>query len=133
MNKTTTTEVGTNFIKASAKSLIYSMSFTFISFVILALIMTLTTLGESFAYKSVLIITILSVLLSGFLRAKSAVSRGWMWGALGGILYTTVLWITSIIFNGNFSFGLKAIISILISALTGAAGGIIGINFKRKI
>lgn len=131
MNKNTFSEAKTYFLKPQIRSVVYSMVFTFLAFLILAVVMTFTTVGESAAEKSVIAITVAAVIIAGFLQAKSASSRGWMWGALGGLIYTAVLWIISGAAMGSFGFGIKTIIAFVLSAVVGAAGGIIGINSRK--
>jgi len=51
-------------------------------------------------------------------------------GMLVGLIYITVIYLLSSIVTGNFLLNITSIIMIITSVLTGALGGIIGVNKK---
>ena len=49
---------------------------------------------------------------------------------LVGLIYITLIYLLSSIITGNFLLNINSIIMIIVSVLTGAVGGIIGVNMK---
>ena len=49
---------------------------------------------------------------------------------LVGLIYITLIYLLSSIITGNFLLNTKSMIMIITSVLTGALGGIIGVNKK---
>ncbi len=70
--------------------------------------------------------------ISGYLAARRIRERGMMIGALCGLIIFLLLLLAS--FMSKFDVGLAALIKLVISVVSGAIGGIIGVNakFKRK-
>ncbi|MBQ8525518.1 MAG: TIGR04086 family membrane protein [Clostridia bacterium] len=118
-------------VKSLARALLASMIFTIIVFVAFSLIIAFTPMSEASADIMVTAATAAAVSVSGFAAAKGAASKGWMWGALGGIAYIVSVWIIGMIASGGFSFNSKTLMALLLSVLIGALGGIVGINMRR--
>lgn len=70
--------------------------------------------------------------ISGYLAARRIRERGMMVGALCGLIIFLMLMLAS--FMSKFDVGFVALIKLVISVVSGAIGGIIGVNakFKRK-
>lgn len=68
--------------------------------------------------------------LSGYLAARRIRERGMMVGALCGLIIFLLLMLAS--FMSRFDVGLAALIKLVISLVSGAIGGIIGVNAKLK-
>lgn len=114
-----------------AKSIAICYGLTIILLAIFAIIVTYTPFPEVAVPTGVLLITILSVALSGILVARTAQSRGWFCGAISGLTYITTLYILGSLVFQCFSFGLSFLSMLLIGALSGAFGGIVGVNTRR--
>ena len=67
--------------------------------------------------------------ISGYVAAKEFKKRGMLVGSACGIIIYLLLMIMS--FTDNFSIGITAIIKLFIATLSGAAGGVLGVNAKR--
>jgi len=67
--------------------------------------------------------------ISGYVAAKEFKKRGMLIGSACGILIYILLIILS--FTVGFSVGTAAIIKLLIATLSGAVGGVLGVNAKR--
>lgn len=74
----------------------------------------------------------LGAFISGYLAARRIRERGMMVGALCGLMIFLLLMLAS--FMNKFDVGLIALLKLVISVVSGAIGGIIGVNakFKRK-
>ena len=68
--------------------------------------------------------------LSGYLAARRIRERGMLVGALCGLIIFFLLMLAS--FMSRFDVGLAALIKLVISLVSGAIGGIIGVNAKLK-
>lgn len=68
--------------------------------------------------------------LSGYLAARRIRERGMMVGALCGLMIFALLMLAS--FMSRFDVGLAALIKLVISVVSGAIGGIIGVNARLK-
>lgn len=64
----------------------------------------------------------------GFAAAKIAGEKGLLCGAVSGILFFTVAWISGAFFD-KIGFGTAAIIKAAMMIIAGSLGGIIGVNY----
>ena len=67
--------------------------------------------------------------LSGYVAAKSIKQRGMAIGSACGMII--FLFVALLSFMNSFEIGVLAAIKLIISVLSGAIGGIIGVNSKR--
>lgn len=114
------------------KSLAISLAFTFTVFVLFALLLTYTGIPDSIIETVVFVTMVTAIMLAGFCISKKATSRGWLNGAAGGLLYVAVLYILGALFVTGFVFDRHVVSLLLTGFLSGAAGGIVGINMKKK-
>ena len=115
-----------------AKAVLTCLAASAVMFVIAALLLTYTPLPETLIAFIVILTTVFSVLIGAASAARSAKSKGWLTGALTGILYSVVLYFAESLAGDGFHFnGYMAVIA-LISLFSGAAGGILGINLSDK-
>jgi len=101
---------------------------TIVLFIILALIMYFTRVSESIIPKAVVVISALSILLSGINTTKDLESMGWLHGGLVGLLYMGVLIIISFLAAPSFAFTLNVAIDLFISFLVGTVAGMTGVS-----
>lgn len=115
------------------KGVIYSYMITIPFFIAFALILTYTNFPERHISLAVIITTVASILIGGSTSTKSLKSKGWLYGGIVGLLYMLILhFLSSIVFK-NFTIDRYALINGFIGVLSGAVGGIIGINSGTKI
>ena len=114
------------------KSLAISYGFTFAVFAVFALLVTYTSMPDSIIGTVVFITMIFAVMLAGFTVARGATSRGWLNGAVGGLMYVLILYILGAIFVTDVVFDKHVATLVAIGFLSGAFGGIVGINTKKK-
>jgi len=112
------------------KGILTAYIITIIIFLVFAVVITYTDFPESAIPAVVVVTTIISIIIAGSKVASRAKSKGWLNGAIAGILYMTILYIaSSLIFNG-FTFDRYVIYMFILGLFSGAFGGIIGINLK---
>lgn len=113
------------------KGLITSYIFTFISFMLFAILLSFTNIPDSTIPNIILVISILGILIGSATCTRFAHSQGLVWGAIVGLLYSLFLYLLSSILLVGFSSGMSTIYLILCSTLFGSIGGIVGINLKK--
>lgn len=101
-------------------------------FLIFALVLCATSFPEKFITPAVVITTIISLLAAGSVATRNLKSRGWLNGAIVGFLYMLILYIIGSIVCKNFRLTGYVWTMLLIGILTGAIGGILGINLHTK-
>lgn len=113
-------------LKASLLAVIVTLA----GFLIFALVMKLANLQETVIPPVNQAIRIISIALGGAIAARSSRTRGWLKGALTGILYIVWALVISAIFGGKYAFDTVLLSDVLLGIVVGAIGGIIGINIE---
>lgn len=114
------------------KSLAVAYGFTLAVFAVFAVLITYTSVPDAVIGTVVLVTMVFAVMLAGFSSSKGASSRGWLNGALGGLLYVFILYILGAVFVTGLVFGKNVIRLSAIGFFAGAFGGIVGINVGKK-
>lgn len=115
------------------KGIVISYLITIPTFIIFAIILTYTSFPEKYISSTVMVTTIISVLIAGSTATRNVKNKGWMNGGFVGLVYTIVLYLISSIILKNFLIDKHVITVLIIGIITGAIGGIIGINLKKSI
>ena len=113
------------------KGLIISYILTAAVFLIYALLITYTDVTEEHISTAALITTVIVCVICGFITARSASSRGLIWGIISGVLYALLMFITGFLLIPSFVPTSKFIVMSVLAAAAGGLGGIIGINLKH--
>jgi putative membrane protein (TIGR04086 family) len=100
-------------------------------FAVFSFILSRMEFPERYIDPAVLITTVVSILAAGIISSVNLRSRGWMNGAFVGLIYMLILYAASSIVYGSFPVNRHVVIMFVIGAITGAIGGIFGINMKR--
>lgn len=103
---------------------------TVIMLALLALVVTYMPLSEEIVPTIVLILSILSIILSGMMVAKRVNRKGWLCGSVTGVVYIITLSLIGALIFQSFTLGITFFTMLVIGALSGAFGGIIGVNTK---
>lgn len=83
----------------------------------------------TFAAKSILFVC---AFLSGVFGGSKRKSNGYLFGGLAGVLYAGLLSLFSFVSGTYETSALGAVATMILCALFGAAGGILGINCKSR-
>jgi putative membrane protein (TIGR04086 family) len=113
------------------KASVFAYIITAVIFIVSALLLTYTDVQENTIKIMSFFSAFISSLVCGGIIASGMEKRGILWGALGGALYVIILMALFYISGKNTSFTSGNIVSIIISLLGGALGGIFGINAKK--
>jgi putative membrane protein (TIGR04086 family) len=71
------------------------------------------------------------MLVAGSTSTRGLRSRGWLNGCIVGFIYMLLIYLAGSIVYKDFSFDNYMITMFIIGIITGAIGGIIGINMKQ--
>jgi putative membrane protein (TIGR04086 family) len=113
------------------KSVMIGYIFSLICFIILALLVTFTSLSDNVAPNVTQVVIILGLAISGASAAMKSKSRGWLYGIVSGVIYIVILLLISWVAIDGFSFDKYALIKLGLGIVVGAIGGMIGINVAR--
>jgi putative membrane protein (TIGR04086 family) len=112
------------------KSILLSYLVTFAFFFVFAIILTYTSLSDSTIPTLNSIVMIVSIAVGGGYMAAKVNKKGWLNGGLIGLIYIIILAIFRILADGGMDFSSYFFVKLIISIITGAIGGMIGINLK---
>ncbi|SNS33989.1 putative membrane protein, TIGR04086 family [Anaerovirgula multivorans] len=121
---------GTLNIWTYGKGLIRGYIVSLIMFLISAVIITYTRIGEGIIPILTSIIMVLSIAYAAIYVAIHIKKRGWFHGAAIGLIYILLLMLLSKIFITDYVIDRVVYYRIGISMITGVIGGMIGINMK---
>ena len=119
-----------NNIKKVIKGSAFSIIITLIGLLIYSIILSYTSVSESTIPTIVIIITAISVLIGSTISTSNIKKNGIINGMFVGLIYIAIIYLLSSIVTGNFLLNITSIIMIITSVLTGALGGLIGVNKK---
>ena len=112
------------------KGLGYSYVLTLVILLVYNLELTFTSLsGDSIAMASAFITT-LSSAFGGFYASKNIKEKGLIYGLLVGLIYISCLILIVYLAQDNFVFEIDVLYKILLTAVSGGIGGVLGVNFK---
>ena len=116
---------------AVLKGILAAYIITIPAFMLFALILSNTDFPQKLISPAVVVTTIISVLTAGSVSTRGIKNRGWLNGSFVGLIYMLILYIFSSLIFKNFSVDKYVITMTVIGILTGAIGGIVGINIKK--
>ena len=112
------------------KGIVFSFFITVILIITFALILTYTSLADGVIPVVNSIIMILSIALGSIYISVKLNKLGWLNGALTGLLYIFLLIVIGKMFMDNFKVDVFILFRVIIALITGAVGGMIGINLR---
>lgn len=126
-----TTQLGNLRISIIFKGIGFSYLLTIPLFAVFSFILSRVEFPERLIGPAVMVTTVASILTAGLLTSINLKSRGWMNGAFVGLVYMLILYLSSSIIYGSFPADRRTFTMMIIGALAGTIGGIIGINLKK--
>ena len=120
------------FFSGFGKGLLVALGFTFLVFILAALLLTYTRLSED-AIPFITTVTLaFSVILAGCFSAREKKTRGLLNGGLTGVCYAFLLYLVSLLISGDFYLSPYILVLLTIGIFGGAFGGIVGVNVTGK-
>ena len=108
--------------------IIISFTITIILLFIYASILVYTNVSENTIKPVILFISTLSIMIGSFLSSLKLKKRGIINGVIVGIGYCIIIYILSSLWLVGFQWNMYSVLFIILSAIIGAIGGIIGVN-----
>ena len=115
-------------IKRVVKGSIFSVIITMILLLVYSTVLTYTSVSEKTIPIVVLVITGISILIGSQISTVNIKKNGILNGSLIGIVYILTIYLISSLATRNFSLNIYSGIMIIIACISGAIGGIIGVN-----
>ena len=112
------------------KALAVCFILSFIMILIYALILSFSSVSDAAMSKVTQTILIICVAISSAYGGKKTRKRGWLFGGSLGLIFAMLLIPFSMAFGQVFTFDIYLIAKLLVSAIVGAIGGIIGVNLN---
>lgn len=113
------------------KGTLFAYIITMLVFIIYGVLLTYTDITEKNIQMVVMITTVLSVLVSGFISSRGVSSKGLLFGMIAGGLYAFIMIMISFCILPNIQISSKSAMITILSISGGGVGGIIGINSKK--
>ena len=114
------------------KGTVMGYIFLVAAFGVLAAIYTYTAFPAGMLNPFTQGITAFSIILCGILSSRNVQGFGWLHGMAAGFVYSIIRFMAGAFASSGFGFDKNLFSMLLFGLLLGAAGGIIGINFKRN-
>ncbi len=115
-------------IIAILKSTLIAIIISLICFTLFAVIIKVADMRETVIPPVVQVVRTLSAALGGLLAARASRKMGWLRGGITGVLYILCALLVSSLFGGTVFMGSLIFSDILLGLVSGAVGGIIGVN-----
>lgn len=116
-------------ITVMLKGMVLCFALLIVVSILLGFLSSLDAIQEELANKLLLITNYVAIFGGGIYTAWKVDSRGWFNGGVVGLFYMVVVVIigSQVI---EVSFGFEMILRVLSGFITGAIGGVIGVNIK---
>jgi len=111
-----------------AKSVFLALIISLVCIIIYAIVLSLTSVSDSTMSVITQVITMISIVASAIYCSRRIKSKGWLYGMIVGIIFILVIIPISMIWGQVPTFDKYFIARILMAALVGLIGGMIGVN-----
>ena len=118
-------------MKIVAREVVFSIIITIILFFVMSVILAFSDISDKIIKPAIIGIVSFSILITSFRLAKNKKEKGLIYGSLLSFIYMLLLYLLSIIINGNFGVSMESIFMIVIGIVCGIIGGILGVNFLK--
>lgn len=122
------TTVGNGFFQV-IKSVAFALVFSLLAAVVFASVLRFTTVSDKAIYPVNQTIKVVAAFLGALFFVRG--EKGLVKGAATGLLFTALSYLTFSAIGGDFSLSWWILVELLLAALAGVVGGVIGVNFHR--
>jgi putative membrane protein (TIGR04086 family) len=112
------------------KSILVCFIISFIMILIYALILSFSSISDASMSKVTQTILIISVAIASAYGGKRTRQRGWLFGAVLGLIFSILLVPFGMAVGQDFVIDIFLVAKMLVTAAVGAIGGIIGVNLN---
>lgn len=118
---------------AFLKGVLIAAALTFLIFALSAVLLSYTPMTEGAIPYIAFATQILASFVSGFFPAKRAGTKGLITGSLSALIYMLIVWLAASLAADGFYVNSHVLTMFLTGILSGAVGGITGVNFKDTV
>ncbi|MFI3230650.1 MAG: TIGR04086 family membrane protein [bacterium] len=112
------------------KGTLIAFLITSIVFFVYGAMLTYTDTTEDNTQLIVMVTTVVSMIVSGFISARGFNKNGWLYGMIAGFLYAIIIILVGFCILPDIKITSKFIIISVLSLSAGGVGGILGINTR---
>ncbi|ABW19260.1 TIGR04086 family membrane protein [Alkaliphilus oremlandii] len=128
--KKNTVNLGYFNIRIYGRGLIRGYTVALILFLLVAVLITYSSVGEHIIPLSTSIIMIIGIVFSAMYCSVKLRSKGWLHGGIVGLIFVLILIIISKAFISGYSFDQITLYKMILGLGAGAIGGMLGVNIK---
>jgi putative membrane protein (TIGR04086 family) len=125
--KSSKTKKGLNYIKI-VRGTLNAYLLTLVLFLIFGGILYFTKISENIIPPVVIVLSAVSIIISGINATRDIEQLGWLHGGLIGFLYVAILLILGLFVMPSMSFRLGTVIDLVLGFAVGALAGVLGVN-----
>ncbi|MDW7650805.1 MAG: TIGR04086 family membrane protein [Bacillota bacterium] len=111
-----------------AKGVLYAYFFSLVVFLLFSALIQYTKLTEAVLPYTAYATSLIAIFIGASYVSKRLETKGWLNGGITGLVYLAGLVIFGLILLPEFSLNVGYIAKVFLAFVTGAAGGIFGIN-----
>lgn len=119
-----------NVIVVYMKGIFSACVFSVFAFILMALMITYTSISEGIIPIVTSTVMVISVAMSGMYTGLKLRRKGWLNGAVAGLLYAMLIMVMGWVFLDEFAVGMLLLYKVLTGIVAGGVGGMIGVNLK---
>ncbi|HBM81967.1 MAG: TIGR04086 family membrane protein [Clostridiales bacterium] len=129
-NNTLTSEEKSIDILIIGKGVLISYIISIVMITIYGLLLSITSLSEASLPTAIMVITTISIAIAGIYASLKVESKGWLNGALIGLVYMIILMLLGLLFKTGVNIDKYSIFKVFMGFIIGSLSGAIGINLK---
>lgn len=112
-------------IKSICKGVLCAVIGTLLFILLFALIVQLTGLGSNVIAPIMQVVKVICIFVAVAIAIKPAKSKGWLYGALVGLLYMVFTFLIFSLLDGKFTIGLSALSDLLFQTAVGLISAVL--------
>jgi len=116
---------------AILKAVLSSYIFLIVAFTVLALVYTYSNMSEGMLKNVTNALSVISLVIAGFLSSRTISSFGWLHGALAGLISTLIRILMGLVVFKSYVHSDGVFKVLLIGILCAMVGGVLGVNLGK--
>ena len=112
-------------VKSISKGVLCAVIVTLLFILGFALVVQLSGISNRAITPVMQVVKVVCIFVAVAIALKPAKSKGWLYGALVGVLYMVVTFLIFSLLDGKFVIGLSALTDLLFQGLVGLVSGVI--------
>lgn len=112
-------------VKSICKGVLCAVIGTLLFVLLFALIVQLSGMSSSVISPVMQVVKVICIFIAVAIAIKPAKSKGWLYGAVVGLLYMVLTFFIFSLLDGNFTIGFSALSDLLFQTLVGVVSAIL--------